>query len=113
MTVTSTEPARYSDEWLGEAESGHYGRGYQRAASYLAKLDTVERRDRAVSEAYTLMNIVPGTRFSGGVYDAASALLRLIAKGEEAGELYGEKVARTSREADQENRRVVQAMQYR
>lgn len=109
MNDAATQTELYSDEWLTEAEAGKHGKGYRNAASYLAKLDTIERRNRAIGEAYTLMNVV-GSRFSDGVYDAVSAILHLIAKDEENSELYGEKTARIAREADTENRRVIREM---
>lgn len=74
--------------------------GARNSAPYLLKLDTPERRRRAVSEAETLGNLVGGT-FSGNVWGAVSNLLELIASGKEDGEMYGERTAREYREREQ------------
>jgi hypothetical protein len=91
-------PERYSDDWLTLQEM-HGMPGPRKAAPYLRKLDTVERRQRAVSEAYTLCNI-RRTIFSHAVADAVSNMLRNIADGNESAELYGEKFARQARETE-------------
>jgi hypothetical protein len=98
-------PKRYTDAWLDLAETGRFGRGDQNAARYLRKLDTVERRQRAVFEAHTLGNVVGG-RFSGNVHNAVTELLRNIESGTEDQPLYGEKFAHDAREAEKELRRV-------
>lgn len=99
------EPERYSDEWLDAEIAAGMDRGTINSAPYLRKLDTVARRSRAVSEAYTLGNVVGG-RFSGNVYAAVNALLRAIENGTEDERLYGENFAHTAREREQELRQV-------
>jgi len=98
-------PERYSDDWLTLKEMGIM-RGWRNSAADLRKLDTVERRSRAVSEAYTILNIVPGQIFSGAVYGAVRELLHNIESGNESKELHGERFAREAREAEAELRRV-------
>jgi hypothetical protein len=76
--------------------------GDRNAAPYLLKLDTVERRLRAVGEAHTLMNLL-GFRYSEAVYNAVSDLSKNIAAGQEDKALYGEAIAKRYR--DEENAR--------
>lgn len=95
---------RYTDERLNEDLRSGWP-GDRNAAPYLLKLDTPERRFRAVMEAHTLVNIL-GFRYSQGVSDAVSALLRNIASGHEDAELYGEEFARKELEYQRESRRI-------
>lgn len=96
-------PERYSDEWLTLAEADHFGRGDRNSAHYLRTLATIDQRKRAVSEAWTLGNIIGG-RYSGNVGNAVSELARNIANGNESAELYGERFARVAREREAELR---------
>ena len=98
-------PERYSDAWLTLAEADHFGRGDRNSARYLRTLDTIERRKRAVSEAWTLGNIIGGI-YSNNVANAVSELSRNILNGNESAELYGEKFARVAREREAELRQV-------
>lgn len=94
---------RYTTErLLADQENGCPGD--RNAAPYLLKLDTPERRLRAVQEAHTLTNLI-GYRYSEAVYNASSSLLKLIAEGKEDEELYGEKTARRYRETEAEYRK--------
>ncbi len=97
--------AFYTDAQLTADENGT-GRGPQRAAQYLRKLDTPERRDRAVSEAHTLVNLMGGI-YSHKVSEAVDSLLRMIANGNESDEMYGERSARMARETDNAHRMAV------
>lgn len=98
-------PDRYSDDYLTLNEMGPFP-GDRNAARYLRKLDTVERRKRAVNEAHTLLNIIPGMIYSGAVSNAVSALLRAIEIGLEGERLYGENFAHVARERERELRQV-------
>ena len=98
----ATEPEPYSDEAL-DADEKDGMPGPRHAAKYLRTLDTVERRKRAVSEAWTLGNVRGGI-FSSNVYSAVSELLRNIEAGNESAELYGERFARVAREREAELR---------
>jgi len=73
--------------------------GDRNAAPYLLKLDTPERRLRAVGEAHTLTNLL-GFRYSEAVYNAVKELQKNIANGEEDKELYGQGMARRYRERE-------------
>lgn len=77
--------------------------GDKNAAPYLLKLDTPERRLRAVSEAHTLSNLI-GYRHSEAVYAAVTELQRNISEDKESKELYGERTARQYREAEAERK---------
>lgn len=95
-------PDQYSDDALTLDELGN-SRGPRNAARYLRKLDTVERRKRAVNEAHTLCNVIGGI-YSGNVSNAVSALLSAIEKGTEGERLYGENFAHVARERERELR---------
>lgn len=97
---------RYSTESL-QADIDHGGYGittHPRQARELLKLDTPERRQRAMSEAQTRQNIRGGV-LSSCLFAAVADLLANIAADEEARELYGERVARTAREREAELRK--------
>lgn len=79
--------------------------GDRNSAPYLLKLDTVERRLRAVGEAHTLMNLL-GFRYSEAVHNAVSDLRKNIEAGQEDKALYGEATARRYREAEAERRKL-------
>lgn len=93
---------RYTDENLNVDLNSNWP-GDRNAAPYLLKLDTPERRLRAVQEAHTLSNLL-GFRYSEAVYNAVKELQKNIANGEEDKELYGERTARKYRQAEQERR---------
>lgn len=92
---------QYSDAMLrADIEAGGYGiRTHPRVAEPLLRLDTVERRVRAVNEAHTLGNVVGGVP-SANIRSAVDSLLALIARGAENEELYGERFARVAREQE-------------
>lgn len=98
----AAEPEPYSDEALDADEKDGLP-GSRHAAKYLRTLDTPARRKRAVSEAWTLGNIIGGI-YSNNVAKAVSELSRNIANGNESAELYGEKFARVAREREAELR---------
>lgn len=85
--------AWYTDEALAADMAQDMDRGRRNSAPYLLKLDTPERRLRAVWEGRTLTNILGGIG-SANTADAVFALLGNIARGEEEKELYGEEFAR-------------------
>ena len=78
--------------------------GDYNSAPYLLKLDTVERRLRAVGEAHTLCNLL-SFRYSQAVADAVSALLDNIAAGQEEKLMYGEATAKRYRDSEAERRK--------
>lgn len=84
---------------------------HSRQAAELLRLDTVERRNRADGEAYTLGNLQGGIH-SANLSRAVSALLALIAKDAEAEEMYAERVAREQREREADLRQVVPGAVY-
>lgn len=107
MNEYTPAPERYTDEWITWARSsGNPSRGDRNAADWLQKLDTVARRQRAVDEAHTIMNVVPGIRYSSAVGDAVRTILRQIENGAEDTELYGAKFAREAREQEADLRRI-------
>lgn len=72
---------------------------HPRQAHELLRLDTVERRRRALAEAHTLANLMGGI-LSQRLYEAATTLLANISRGQEFMELYGERTAREYRERE-------------
>lgn len=97
---------RYTNEAL-EADlksTGMINNGARNSAPYLLKLDTPERRLRAVQEAHTLSNLI-GYRYSEAVYAAVKDLQNKIANGQEDQPLYGEATARRYREQEEELRK--------
>lgn len=95
---------RYTTERLNEDLKSGWP-GDRNSAPYLLKLDTPERRLRAVQEAHTLSNLV-GYRHSEAVHAAVSELQKNIANNDEDKALYGEATARKYREAEAERKRL-------
>ena len=95
---------RYTTERLNE-DLKNGCPGDRNSAPYLLKLDTPERRLRAVQEAHTLSNLV-GYRHSEAVYAAVTELQRNISNNKEDQPLYGEATARKYREAEEERKRL-------
>lgn len=92
----------YSDEYLNEMMTSPSA-GERNTAPYLRELDTPEQRRRAVSEGYTLSNLL-GYRHSQAVREAVNNLQDLIEAGREDQELYGERTAREYREMEKARR---------
>lgn len=100
MKFTADEAEKFAEWYSDEALQDDLingAPGPKNSAPYLLKLDTLQRRVRASSEAQTLTNLL-GYRRSEAVAHAVSNLLDLIAKGKEDEEMYGEKCARQDRE---------------
>lgn len=97
----------YTTEGLLKAQSstGSMNNGARNAAPYLLKLDTVEQRKRATSDAMTRMNLM-GFRYSEAVWHSVTDLLRNIEAGEESKPLYGEATAKKYRDAENERRKL-------
>lgn len=92
----------YTNEYLDEMMVSPSA-GDRNTAPYLRELDTPEQRRRAVSEGYTLSNLL-GFRHSQAVREAVNNLQDLIEAGREHEELYGERTAREYREAEKARR---------
>lgn len=92
---------RYTTEALkADVAAGGYGiQMHPAQAQELLRLDTVERRQRAVAEAHTLQNLMGGI-MSGNLFNAVRDLQRNIDAGHEEQELYGERTAREYRERE-------------
>lgn len=97
-----------SDEGLNATIAhGGYGPGggavHPRQARPLLRLATVAQRERAFREASTRQNLSGGI-LSDNIHYVVNDMLRAIADGREAEELYGERTAREYREAEEARR---------